>query len=155
MPKPDQINLSISDDDVATIHATIEVLKAKLMPHLKTLDAKDRGSMLKLGNKSVAFVQKSFEYGQQYRNLVPAFLEMDAFSADIKATNTLQAMIRALEPILEALDDSLMLAGSEAYEGALMLYQNVKGATKAKDPNAKMIFDDLSDQFKRAPRRKD
>ncbi|PKL24015.1 MAG: hypothetical protein CVV47_12185 [Spirochaetae bacterium HGW-Spirochaetae-3] len=155
MSQTNLINLKISDDDVAIIHDAIETLRATLMPHLKTLNIKERNKMLKLGDKSVAFVQKSFEYGEQYKNLVPSFLAMEAFGTDIKATDTLQLMIRALAPICEALEDSLMLTGSEAYEGALMFYQNVKGAARAKDPNAKMIFDDLSDQFKKAPRRKD
>ena len=155
MSQKNLIELRISDEDVASVHDAIETLRAKLMPHLKTLNIKDRNKMLKLGDKSVAFVQKSFEYGEQYKNLVPGFLAMDAFGSDIEAIDTLQLMARALAPVSEALEDTLMMAGSEAYEGALMFYQSLKGAVRAKDPDAKMIFDDLSDQFKKASRRKD
>ncbi len=155
MSQDDQISLRISETEMATISTAIETLRSTLMPHLRTLAIKERHKMLKLGDKSIAFVQRSFDYGVQYKHLVPGFLAMEAFGLDLKATSTLQQMLGALEPIMEALDDSLMLAGSEAYEGALMFYQSVKGAAKAKDANAKMILDHLSDQFQKAPRRKD
>ncbi len=153
MSQTNQIELRIPEGDIAGIKEAIETLRSKLMPHLKTLNAKDRSSMLKMGDKSVSFVRKAHEYGTQYKNLVPGFLEMRAFKADISAVDTLQELSRALAPLCAALEDSLILTGSEAFQGALMFYQNVKGAAKAKDPDAMLIFEDLSDHFKRAHRK--
>ena len=150
MSQANQIEVRIPETDVIAIKAAIETLRSTLLPHLKTLATKDRRKLLKMGDKTVAFVQKSFEYGKQYKNLVPGFLEMKAFEADIAAITQMQEMSRALAPLCEALDDSLMLSGSEAFQGALMFYQNVKGAAKAKDPDAKLILADLSDHFDRA-----
>jgi len=155
MSQNNQVSLAIPEEDMKKIDAAIETLHDKLMPHLKTLGPNDRRKMLKLGDKSVAFVQKSYDYGKQYKDLGPRFIQMDAFGTDIKASSTLQLMINRLEPLLVALEDSLTLSGSEAYQNALLFYQSIKGAAKAKDPNAKMILDHLSDQFKRAPRSKD
>lgn len=46
----------------------------------------------------------------------------------------LRGLSQELGPIYEALDDSLFLSGSEAYQGGLLFYGSVKAAAKAKAP---------------------
>lgn len=41
----------------------------------------------------------------------------------------------------------MTLSGSEASQGALVFYSNVKNAAKVKAPNAATIYDDLSSRF--------
>lgn len=149
MAQTNLINLQIPADDLVSIKAAIETLRSTLLPHLKTINTKESRKMLKAGDNSVAFVNKAFEYSKQYEELVPRFLDMKSFSGDIAAVDTLQELVRAMTPIVEALDDSLLMSGSEAYEGALMFYQSVKAAAKANAPSAKAILIDLADHFKK------
>ena len=107
-----------------------------------------------MGDKTVAFVQKAYEYGQQNKDLVPAFLDMAAFATDIKSVQTLRELAQSLNPLNDALNDSMTLSGSEAYQGALVFYSNVKSAAKVKAPNAGTIYDDLSARFPGAPARR-
>ena len=59
-----------------------------------------------------------------------------------------------LNPITEALNDSMTLSGSEAYQGALVFCSNVKNAAKVKTPKAGSIYEDLSSRFPGAPTKK-
>ena len=107
-----------------------------------------------MGDKTVAFVQKAYEYGQQHKDLVPSFLDMAALGTDIKSVQTLRELAQGLNPLADALNDSMTLSGSEAYQGALVFYSNVKSAAKAKAPNVATIYDDLATRFPGTPVRK-
>lgn len=45
------------------------------------------------------------------------------------------------------LDDTMMLAGSEAYVAALAFYNAVKGVGRANVPGAALIYEDLRGRF--------
>jgi hypothetical protein len=154
MAQTDTIAVSIPESDLAEIRASIATQRGKLMPHLKTLNAQERIELPKMGDKTVAFVQKALEYGQQNRELVPNFLDLGAMATDAKAVQTLRELAQGLNPIAEALNDSMTLSGSEAYQGALVFYSNVKNAAKVKAPNAGSIYDDLSSRFPGATTKK-
>jgi len=154
MAQQNLIAVEISDTDLAAIKAAITVLKEKLMPHLQTLLPQERLELPKMGDKTVAFVQKSLEYGQQNKDLVPAFLDLVAMAVDVKSVSVLRELLQLLAPIYEALQDSLMQAGSEAYQGALVFYSSARAAMKVKAPNSQTIVDDLSARFPGAPTKK-
>jgi hypothetical protein len=147
MAQQNQININISDTDMQEIEAALDTLITKLGPHLKNLTPEDRKELPKMGDKTVAFVDKAREYAQQNPDLVPAYLDMSLFDNDIEGVRILNSISRHLQPLVENLDDSLMLSGSEAYQTALIFYSNVKVAMKAGVPNAHAIHDDLSSRF--------
>jgi len=147
MSQQDVIAVNIPEADYAEINAAIATLATKLMPHLKVLTVQDRSELPKMGDKTVAFVQKALEYGQKHRDLVPTFLDIAAMSTDVKAIQQLRNLAQGLNPITDALNDSITLSGSEAYQGALVFYSNVKNAARAKAPNAGTVYDDLSARF--------
>ena len=147
MAQQNLIAVSIPPSDQAEIQAAIATLADKLMPHLKTLSLQERAELPKMGDKSVAFVQKSIEYAQKNGDLVPSFLDMAALATDFQAVQSLREYTQTLNPIIDALNDSLMLSGSEAYQGALLFYSSVKNAAKLKAPKAGTIYDDLSARF--------
>ncbi len=147
MAQQDLIAVKIPEADLVEIKAAIATLAAKLVPHLQTLTAQERIELPKMGDKTVAFVQKALEYGQQNKDLVPSFLDLAALATDVKAVGALRELAQGLNPITDALNDSMTLSGSEAYQGALVFYSNVKNAAKVKAPNAGTIYDDLSARF--------
>lgn len=147
MAQKNVIALAFSEEDMAEIQGAIEVLQRKLMPRLVSLSAQDRQELPKMGDKTVAFVQKAYEYGQRNRELAPAWLDLEAMGVDLAAVGALREISRELAPIYDALNDSLLLSGSEAYQGALLFYSGVKAAAKAKASGAISICDDLSARF--------
>ncbi|OHD10783.1 MAG: hypothetical protein A2Z96_07140 [Spirochaetes bacterium GWB1_48_6] len=147
MSQPNAISVVIPESDLTEIRAAIATLSTKLMPHLKSLSVQDRSELPKMGEKTVHFVQKALEYGQRNKELVPAFLDLPAMAVDVQAVHSLRELAQGLNPMTDAINDSMMLSGSEAYQGALLLYNHVKIAAKAKAPNAGTIYDDLSSRF--------
>ena len=147
MSQPDLISVNIPAADLDEVKTAIATLKAKLLPHLHTLTAQERQELPKMGDKTSAFVQKALEYGQRNADLVPSFLDLQAFAVDVNAVVQLRELAQGLVPVTDALGDSLMLSGSEAYQAALVFYSNVKNAAKVKAPNAAAILDDLSSRF--------
>jgi len=154
MAQQDLIAVNLPDDDMVAIKEAIATLSTKLVPHLKTLNAQERQELPKMGDKTVAFVQKALEYSQQNKDLVPSFLDLTAMAIDVKAVQTLRELAQGLNPLTDALNDSIILSGSEAYQGALVFYSNVKSAAKVKAPNAATIYNDLSARFPGAPTKK-
>lgn len=150
MAQQDLIAVTIPETELAEIRASIAVLRGKLLPHLRTISAQDRLELPKMGDKTAAFVQKALEYGEQNRELLPGFLDFEALITDAKAVQLLREFLQGLRPLTEALEDSLMLSGSEAYQGALVFYASLKGAAKAKAPKAASIYEDLSARFPRS-----
>jgi hypothetical protein len=147
MSQSNLIEVHIPESDLAEIRTAVATLRGKLLPRLQTLAPQERMEMPKMGDKTVAFVQKVQEYAKRNAALVPPFLDMDAMAADFAAVQTLRELSQDMVPVVEALTDSLMLSGSEAYQGALVFYNNVKGAAKNKAPGAAAIYEDLSARF--------
>ena len=147
MAQPNNISVVLDDQTLNEIRAAITVLRTKLVPLLKTLPAQDRKELPKLGDKSTAFVQKAFEYTGIHPDLVPGFLDRQAFQIDLEGLQQLQSLERELAPVNDALSDSILLAGSEAYQAALLFYGNVKSARKVNIGSAASVYDDLAARF--------
>ncbi len=154
MAQRNAISVKIPDTDMADIRNALGILQDKLAPHLASLSAQDRMELPKMGDKTVAFVRKTYEYGRKHKELAPAFLDMEELGVDLAAVDFFRDISQILAPISSAVDDSLTLSGSEAYQGALLIYGGIKAAARAKHPNAIAIYDELSTRFPGAPKKK-
>jgi len=151
MAQPNNISVVLDDATWTEVKAAIGVLRTKLVPALKTLSDQDRRELPKLGDKTTEFVRKAFEYTGIHPDLVPNFVDRAAFKTDLDALIALQNLERELAPVNDALADSSLMAGSEAYQAALLFYNNVKIAKKANLGSSATVYDDLSSRFPGAP----
>ena len=147
MPQPNSISVVLDDATLAEVRAAIGVLRTKFVPLLKTLTAQDRQELPKLGDRTTEFVRKSYEYTGVHPDLTPSYLDRAAFKTDLDALGMLQNLQRELAPVNNALADSILLSGSEAYQAALLFYNNVKTAKKVNIGSAAAVYDDLSSRF--------
>ena len=154
MAQSDRIGAVLDDAQLAEVKQAIGVLRAKLVPVLKTLTVQDRRELPKLGDKTMAFVQKSYDYSGIHSDLVPGYLDREAFRIDLETLRVLQGLERELAPVNEALGDSIMLSGSEAYQAALVFHNNVRTAKKINLGSSAAVYDDLSARFPGAPVKK-
>jgi len=123
------------------------VLQEKLLPYLKSLSADERKELPKMGDKTIAFVQKALEYSGQNAEFVPSFLDVKEFENDMKAVELLRSIFNPLSQISDAVQDTLTLSGSDAYSAALIFYSAVKSAAKTNAPKSQSILNDLSSRF--------
>ncbi len=147
MPQENLFELNIPAADLQTVQSAVQTLTTVLTPHLISLSADGRRELPKMGDKSLAFVRKAREYAANNSELVPRFLDLQMFEADLRGVETLSNLLRTLQPLVANLEDSLALTGSEAYQAALVFYRSVKTAAQSGQPNAKTIADDLSVRF--------
>lgn len=154
MPQENLFELNIPAADLQAVQAAVQTLNNVLGPHLVSVTAEGRRELLKMGDRSLAFVRKAREYAAGNPDLVPRFLDLQTFEADLRGIDTLTNLLRTLQPLLDNLEDSLALAGSEAYQAALVFYRSVKSAAQSGQPNAKTIADDLSARFPQGGRAK-
>ena len=147
MINTDQVSLDIPKADIEEIKAAIQVLKDKLMPHMVNLSNEDRKELPKMGDKTFAFVSKSYSHMLSNPSLVPPYVNAEELKVDLDAVDTLKKLHGPLQQLANLVDDTMMLSGSEAYVASLAFYNYTKGAERAGVPGADMIYADLKKRF--------
>ncbi|WP_075187544.1 hypothetical protein [Teredinibacter haidensis] len=154
MVQKNRLDVKISEADLADINAAIATLNDKLAPHLISLSSEERMALPKMGDRTKAFVEKARVYAGQYPNFLPNFVSLDAFDNDLATIGVLGNVLRGIQPLTSNLEDSHLLAGSEAYQAALIYYRSIKMASESGIPNASAIYKDLSRRFDNRSRSK-
>jgi hypothetical protein len=144
------ISAAISDADQANIAADIADIQKILAPVLIfNLTPQERLESLKMGDKTLAFVQKSLEYATSNPSIVPAFLDVDEANKDYALARALYTIYQQLITLIHAIEDSMMVSGGESYDGALIFYNALKGAIRSNVPGSQAIEADLKERFPR------
>lgn len=141
-----KISGSISPETKQAILDEIGSIESKLT-FLINLKAEDRHTLAKMGDKTLAFVTKGLDYAKQNPSIVPPFLDVAKYDSEVKIVTDLSSIMKPLRQLLEKIDDTAMLAGSEAYASALVFYNAVKSASKVDVPGMKTIYEDLQTRF--------
>jgi len=138
---------SIPNDALVQAEAKIDEAKKILAPYFVTLTAAERRDMLKMGEKSLGFVERANGYAKKSSELVPPYLNMEEFDIDYADTHNLWNLRNSIAQLHEGIDDTVMCAGSEAYQAALVFYNSVKVAASHDVPGAKAIYEELKQRF--------
>lgn len=124
----------------------IYVIQSKL-PFLVNMTPDERRTYPKMGDRTIPFVDKSLDYSKTNYQLVPPFLNVMEFDKDMVLVDQLTQMERPLLSLVEGIQDTKLLAGSEAFSAALLFYQAVKLAAQMNIPGVKTIYEDLRERF--------
>lgn len=146
MALENKLSVQLAPAAITAITNAIQVIQTNL-PFVLNLTAEERKELPKMGDKTVAFVNKALEYAKLNPQLVPTFMNVAEFSKDVELVNALTKVAFPLSQLSEKLDDTTMEAGSEAYTAALVFYNSVKAAAKAGVPGMKVVADDLQARF--------
>lgn len=144
-----RIHLELSEDELAAFNEALAVQTQILAPKLKTLTPEQRRKLPKMGDGTEPFVTKAIEYAKSNPEFLPSFVSAANMEHDFKAVATLNNLVRPLRQMIDSLDDSIMLSGSEAYVAALSYYNNVKQGLKMNTPGAESIYNDLKQRFEK------
>ncbi|MDR0644433.1 MAG: hypothetical protein LBG05_05915, partial [Treponema sp.] len=80
--KNNQHTQAIPSTVLAQAQVKIDEAKALLAPYMLALTPAERQGIPKMGEKTIGFVEKAYDFARQNPNLVPSYLEVDAFGAD-------------------------------------------------------------------------
>ena len=149
----DVFSFHLTDEEKAEVNQAIEKLVTILEPKLITLTPEERKELPKMGDKTVAFVEKAVEYAQEYPQYMPAFIDVPEANSDFEAVKAIRIYFNQLERITDELNDSMTIAGSEAYSTALSVYKVLKNAASMGQPGAEEAAKELANRFPRAKRK--
>ena len=148
------ISAELKPDEKNAILDLIQQITDKL-PFLINLTQEERIQIPKMGDKTVAFVEKALELAQQNQHLVPPYLNIDELRRDLELAKQLRDVLNKLAPLLEKVSDTYLAAGSEAYIAALAFYNSAKSAAKSNVPGTDYIVDELGKRFVRKSEQKE
>lgn len=154
MAQNNKVSMEVTAEQIQAVKKHVEGIGTELKDVLNlSLSAEERVELLKMGDKSVAFVTKALELASQNPALVPAYLDIVEAKKDFQLTQSLLPVRQQLETLLRAVEDVMMIAGSEAYDASLIYYNSVKGASRSNVPGAQAVWDELSPRFPRKARK--
>jgi hypothetical protein len=154
MSQKNALTATLTDADKQAILQQVAQVKQQLSHLLLfNLTAEDRHGLLKMGDRSMAFVNKALTYASQNPTLVPPYISVEEAVKDNTLAAQLSDIARELAVLSTALDDTIMIAGSEAYDAALQFHGSVKAASRSNTPGSQAIYEDLSQRFPGRPRR--
>ena len=147
------VSVKLSPQEVNQAVQRLKELYEQLGDQLIALQPTERMEMPKMSDKTMPFVEKVVSYVDSRPEFVPFFLSVDELKTDFKAVNDLKLIVREAEQLCQALNDTIILSGSEAYTAALAYYSSVKQAAKANAPHAQSVYEDLRKRFEYRSRR--
>ena len=86
MPQQNLVSVSFTDEETASLETALNTLNSVLLPKLKTMSADAKKELPKMGDKTLAFVQKAVEYCKANPDLVPPFVDVDEFDSDMNGS---------------------------------------------------------------------
>jgi len=140
------IAATLSPQDIQEIKAALQTVQKK-MPFLITLSTEERRKLLKMGDKSLAFVNNSVTAAQSNREILPSTFDVEELVRDYQLATALTELLISVQQLAEQVDDTLMAVGSEAMSSSLTVYDYVKTASK-KTPGLKTVAEQLGERFK-------
>ena len=144
---PNEFHQDIPAAVLADVQKHLDAIKAALAPYLISLTSDERRTMLRMADKTVAFVQKTTDYAANNAAFVPAFVDLAELEQDVAGVQALTPLRQQFEQLAFDTDSTVMVAGSEAYANSLTIYNNIKFLAKNKQPGAQTAYDDLSVRF--------
>ncbi|MGI4739878.1 MAG: hypothetical protein ACRYG7_32315 [Janthinobacterium lividum] len=132
---------------LAEVQQHLDAIKAALAPYLISLTPDERRTMLRMADKTVAFVQKTADYATNNATFVPGFVDLAELQQDVAGVQALTPLRQQFEQLATDTDSTVMVAGSEAYANSLTIYNNIKFLAKNKQPGAQAAYEDLSVRF--------
>ncbi|BAX78543.1 hypothetical protein [Labilibaculum antarcticum] len=142
-----KISFILTPEEQSQVNQALVTLKTVLEPKLISLLASDKKELPKMGDKTLAFVEKSLEYARIYPDFMPNFIDVPEAKLDLESVKALRQILTPLERITNEIDDTMTLAGSEAYSASLSVYKVLKNAASMGQPGAAEASAELKNRF--------
>ena len=117
------------------------------MPFLIGLTMEERQALPSVDVSNKAFIEDAFNLAKNNEELIPKYIDIDGLGKDVKLFNQLDDLSLKLQKLIELVEDTKLLAGSEAYSTSLILYRLFESASKAGVGGADTAYDQLSKRF--------
>jgi hypothetical protein len=138
---------AIPQEVLTQAQTKINEIATLLAPYVVALTPAERYELPKMGEKTIRFVEKAYDFARKNPNLVPTYLDIAASGVDFGDAYRLWTLFNSIRQLEETPVDTEMTAGSEAYQAALVFYKSVKMAAAQDIPDAKAVYEELKTRF--------
>jgi hypothetical protein len=125
MKYPNLISTQISENDLSEIIGAINFINEKL-PDLVTISELEKTTLYKAQSDTIEFVQENLKLGEQHPELIPHDVDIEEIRKDVEVIKSINKIITPLKTLMKKLEDSKIVAGSEAYLPSIAVYNSVK-----------------------------
>lgn len=147
MANENKSNVAIPATVIDQVTNLLNQINTTLAPYITPLTNEERRAILKMSDKTEAFVDKTKGYLVSNPEFIPSFLNTGDFEIDYQNNTLMNPVLKTATQLANNLNDTVMVSGSEAYKGSLMYYNNVKQGDKNGVANARTIYEDLKKRF--------
>ena len=148
MSQKNEISIVIPPAEVVVINKLLSDLKQKIAPYIHALTADEIAGFIKMGDKSVAFVNKVKDYTISNPEFIPTdVMDVKEFNIDTDAVNVIAPVLKVVSQIESDLKDTFILCGSESFLASLIYYRNVRNKAAEGVASAKAIYEDLKKRY--------
>ena len=141
-----RLDISATASQIAAVKTALQTIDTNL-PFFIGLTTEERIALPAINVNNKVFTEDAINAGVNNAAMLPAFLSVPSMQTDITLFDQLDEIIGMLKQTLEKLEDTHLLAGSEAYSSALMLYKLFGAAADSGIPGADAIVAQLRERF--------
>ena len=117
---------------IADVTEKLNAVRTAIASVLVTnLTPTERMNMLKMGDKTLAFVRRALNFAAQNPALVPSYLNLEEAWRDYKLTEAISILLKELATLQRGLEDTAMVAGRFAAGSRFFSGQGLPSAEAA------------------------
>ncbi|MEM6719886.1 MAG: hypothetical protein AAF611_11245 [Bacteroidota bacterium] len=141
-----RLSVTITEETLASVRTKIDELTA-LLPFLIGLTPDERMTLPKISKSNKLFVDDAISSMENTPEILPSYLEPQEVRKDYELYQQLNTISLMMDELAEKINDTRILAGSEAYAASLMAYRMYKAATDSGIPGVETIYQRLQERF--------
>lgn len=118
------ISAEFTAEEQAAALAAIQQIQS--LPFLIGLSNGEKRKLNKMGDKSLAFVDRALGIAKQNPEMLPGSFDLEELERDVSLYHSMLPIKIALSKLSELIDSTMMAVGSDAYNAALEVYAFAK-----------------------------
>lgn len=141
-----RLNTTMADGDIAQVKKHFESISGA-MPFLIGLTTEERVTLPKINEANKVFVADSINALVNNAGILPAYLNVNEIKNDLVLFEQLDELEGIALQLVEKIQDTRMLCGSEAYASSLAAYRHFEAAASAGLPGTDSVYNALKTRF--------
>jgi hypothetical protein len=120
-----RVNATLPAEDKEAVLAALKLVREKL-PFLIDLSKQERKKLAAMGDTRYSFVHRALIAAEQNPEVLPRNFSVEDYRRDVDLLDALRMIVMDVRELSEALDDTTLELGAEAYAAARTVYRSVK-----------------------------
>jgi hypothetical protein len=141
------ISVQFTDAELKQMDEAFTIIEGILKSKVVNLSPKQRQQYGRVKYEMEVWVNKAVGYADANPALLPSYVDKAELMADHTTHSQLNPRIDRLQTILQGMQDTNLLLGTDLYNNLTAFYRSLREASKSNAPGASSIYKDLKQQF--------